>query len=51
MVQAALLFAGVFLLIFFALVVRLYFDKKEGKEVVLSPQRSPAKVIRSVTER
>ena len=51
LVNAAMLFAGVLLIIFFLLVARLYLDKKEGKDVVLKPERSPAKVIQSLMHR
>jgi hypothetical protein len=45
MVNAAMIFAGALLVIFFLLVIRLYLDRRQGPVGPLSPQRSPAKAI------
>ena len=47
-VRAAMIFAGALLLVFFLLVLRLWLDKREGREIVLKPVRNRADVIRSV---
>ena len=50
LVHVALAFAGVFLIVFFLLLVRLYFDQRAGKTVKLTPVRSPKGVIRAMLD-
>lgn len=50
-VNAALIFAGILLIVFLLLVIRLYFDQKEGRRIVLKPERSPAKVLKRMIPR
>ena len=47
----AMTFAGIFLLIFFLLVLRMEFDKRSGKRTAaMTPTRNAAPVIQSVLD-
>lgn len=46
--RMALGFLGVFLLLMFLMMVRIYFDARSGKPVQLRPVRSPRPVVERV---